>query len=236
MRLPTYHKQNVDPRAISIAFKDLAQKHPEAELEIVALEKRGSDSFNVKVQTAPEVDKSALSAEYFSDYYHLRALAQEQKSLLAEKYSRIDRLEQMISTALRPPFFNVIQGDFMPQNNDTETFNNHFEGATVGNFANKLTDDSRQQAKQNIYDSNQRQSLSDAAREIQNLLNQLEETNPNSTETEQVIYVNSRISPTVKERVVSSLQAGGEAAIEKFLNNPYINVGKAIVKAWINPG
>ncbi|HEY9301326.1 MAG TPA: pentapeptide repeat-containing protein, partial [Phormidium sp.] len=36
--LDLYHNQNVDPRAIAIAFKQLAENHPEAELEIVAIE------------------------------------------------------------------------------------------------------------------------------------------------------------------------------------------------------
>ncbi|MEM8506056.1 MAG: hypothetical protein AAF716_23265 [Cyanobacteria bacterium P01_D01_bin.1] len=32
------------------------------------------------------------------------------------------------------------------------------------------------------------------------------------------------------------LQAGGEAAVEEFLDNPYINVAKAIIKRWMQPG
>ncbi|WP_242072071.1 hypothetical protein [Nostoc sp. FACHB-110] len=35
--LDLYHNQGVDPRAIAIAFKNLAENHPEAELEIVAM-------------------------------------------------------------------------------------------------------------------------------------------------------------------------------------------------------
>jgi uncharacterized protein YjbI with pentapeptide repeats len=41
--LDLYHNQGVDPRAIAISFKQLAENHPEAELEIVAMEKRGLD-------------------------------------------------------------------------------------------------------------------------------------------------------------------------------------------------
>jgi hypothetical protein len=32
---------------------------------------------------------------------------------------------------------------------------------------------------------------------------------------------------------VGALQSGSEAAIEEFLDNPYINVGKAIIKGWL---
>jgi hypothetical protein len=50
-----------------------------------------------------------------------------------------------------------------------------------------------------------------------------------------VAYINDETTPSFKRRVASALQAGGETAIEEFLDNPYINVGKAIVKGWIKP-
>jgi len=41
--LDLYHTQNIDPRAIAIALRNLAQNNPEAELEIKALERRGNN-------------------------------------------------------------------------------------------------------------------------------------------------------------------------------------------------
>jgi len=116
--LDLYHSQDVDPRAISIAFKKLSQNHPDADLEIVAMEKRGQNSLNLKVRTAPTADKSELSAEYFTDYNQLKALSEARLLLLMEKDDRIRSLEQMIQTALHQPTFNVetVQGDFMPEN------------------------------------------------------------------------------------------------------------------------
>jgi hypothetical protein len=80
-----------------------------------------------------------------------------------------------------------------------------------------------------------KKTLAEAAMEIQQLLKQLEQTNPNATETEKVTYVNDETTPSFKRRVVGALQSGSEAAIEEFLDNPYVNVGKAIVKGWIKP-
>jgi uncharacterized protein YjbI with pentapeptide repeats len=116
--LDLYHSQDVDPRAISIAFKKLSQTYPEAKLEIVAMEKRGQGSFNLKVRTAATADKSELSSEYFADYNQLKALSEARLLLLAEKDDRIHSLEQMIQTALHQPTFTVetVQGDFMPEN------------------------------------------------------------------------------------------------------------------------
>jgi len=81
--------------------------------------------------------------------------------------------------------------------------------------------------------SEQKQTLANAAEEIQNLLKTLEQAHPNATVTDKVAYVNGETTPDFKRRVVGALQAGSEAAIEEFLDNPYVNVVKAIVKGWV---
>jgi len=86
-----------------------------------------------------------------------------------------------------------------------------------------------------LIQSEQKKTLAEAAEEIQNLLRQLEQVNPAATETEKIAYVNYETTPSLKHRVVGALQAGGETAIEEFLDNPYVNVGKAIVKGWMKP-
>ncbi|MEH2365551.1 pentapeptide repeat-containing protein [Nostoc sp.] len=108
--LDLYHNQGVDPRAVAIAFKNLAENHPEAELEIVAMEKRGDDKILLRAKTAVGSDKSQLSAEYFDDYNQLKALSQSQQLLLVEKDKRIISLENMVDTALKQPKFYT-QGD-----------------------------------------------------------------------------------------------------------------------------
>ncbi|MDF5714734.1 MAG: hypothetical protein PUP93_12820 [Rhizonema sp. NSF051] len=60
--LDLYHNQGVDPRAIAISFKQLAENHPEAELRIVGMEVRGEDKFLLRAKTATTVDKSELNA------------------------------------------------------------------------------------------------------------------------------------------------------------------------------
>ena len=81
--------------------------------------------------------------------------------------------------------------------------------------------------------SEEKRTLAEAAKEIQNLLKQLEHSKPGATEGEKIAYINDETTPSFKRRVINALQAGGEAAIEEFLDNPYINVGKATVKGWM---
>lgn len=80
--LDLYHNQNVDPRAIAISFKQLAENHPEAELRIVGMEVKGEDKFLIKAKTAPQIDKSELSAEYFENYNQLKGLPEQEMRLL----------------------------------------------------------------------------------------------------------------------------------------------------------
>lgn len=81
--------------------------------------------------------------------------------------------------------------------------------------------------------SEQKKSLAEAAEEIQKLLKQLEQSNTNATDSDKIAYVNDETSLGFKRRVVGALQAGGEAAFEEFLGNPYVNIGKAVVKGWM---
>ncbi|MBW4449176.1 MAG: pentapeptide repeat-containing protein [Spirirestis rafaelensis WJT71-NPBG6] len=153
--LDLYHNQGVDPRAIAISFKQLAENNPDAELEIVAMEKRGQDKFLLCAKTAATAGKSELSAEYFDTYNHLKALPEREiKLLIAEKDSRIRSLETMIVTALeRPNFYAETynnQGDTMPKKEsnfnlqgaqfggglvDAETVNAHQIGGNITNNA-----------------------------------------------------------------------------------------------------
>jgi len=129
----------------------------------------------------------------------------------------------------------------MPRNNDFHIVSGSVYGNYIGgniankNIANNISANARHQANQDIYWSEQQQTLAEAAKEIQQLLEQLAKMNPNPTEAEKIEYVNDETTPSFKRRVVGALQAGSEAAIEEFLDNPYVNVGKAIVKGWKKP-
>jgi len=87
---------------------------------------------------------------------------------------------------------------------------------------------------QHNYASEQRETLADAAAEIQKLLKQLEQKNPTTTEVEKVAYINDETTPSFKRRVSNALKASGETAIDEFiLENKYLKVVKAAVKGWL---
>lgn len=110
-----------------------------------------------------------------------------------------------------------------------DTYNVH-QAAAVGK--NARSDNN------NFYLSPQQsKNLAEAAKEIQNLLEELEKSNSHATEDQKICYVNDNTTPNFKRRVVSALQAGGETAIDEFiLENKYLKVVKEVLKDWIKSG
>ncbi len=66
-------------------------------------------------------------------------------------------------------------------------------------------------------------------------MKQLESNNPAATDAEKTAFVTASIPPNNRQRFVGALQAGGKEALKELLDNPYINVGVAIVEGWQNP-
>jgi uncharacterized protein YjbI with pentapeptide repeats len=124
--LDLYHNRNVDPRAIAIAFKQLSKNNPEAQLQIVAMESKGSDKFLLRVQTTEIANKSDLSEEYSQTYQKVRELSpMEQEHLFAEKDARIESLEQMLQKAIERPSFTISQVEkIMTQNSGIDISGN----------------------------------------------------------------------------------------------------------------
>jgi AbiTii len=84
--------------------------------------------------------------------------------------------------------------------------------------------------------SEQKQSLSEVAEEIQQLLKQLEQIHPAATDEEKMTYVSDETTPNFKRRAVAAFLAGSETAIDEFiLENKSVKVVKSAIKAWLEP-
>jgi uncharacterized protein YjbI with pentapeptide repeats len=125
--LDLYHSQDIDPRAISIALKNLSTNHPEQEIRFVAIERRGNNGLNIRFTTAPGADKSELSHEYFTDYARIKKelpIAVQLK--LAERDAAIRTLkgtiDQFIEASRHQPKIHaetiqIIQGELIMTQN-----------------------------------------------------------------------------------------------------------------------
>jgi HEAT repeat protein len=112
-------------------------------------------------------------------------------------------------------------------------------GANIGNFAETVQGD--QNATQHNYAAPQH--LTEAATEIQKLLEQLAQSNP-AIVTEQdravaleTLHQEIKRNPTLKSRLVSALKAGGtealKIALEAVFKNPFVAIPVETIKGWI---
>ncbi|NJK28452.1 MAG: hypothetical protein HC925_08335 [Coleofasciculaceae cyanobacterium SM2_3_26] len=81
----------------------------------------------------------------------------------------------------------------------------------------------------NTYASPDRQSLAEAAAEIQQLLEQLSQNYPTKTASEKANVATKAIvaieeKPGVKSKILKALKAGGAATFMELVNHPVINI------------
>ncbi|MFP5271786.1 hypothetical protein [Coleofasciculus sp.] len=105
-------------------------------------------------------------------------------------------------------------------------------------FGGGFAGDGGTQIGEILNDYSSKQSLDEAAAEIQQLLKQLEETNPTTTETEKMIVAAKaadeiKNNPTLKARVMGALKSGGTEAFKEAVDNPLVNVLVAIIQGWM---
>ncbi len=234
--LDLYHSQYVDPRAIAISFKQLAENYPDAELRIAGVEVRGEseDKILLRAKTVQSADKSQLSAGYFEIYNQVKALTdKEVKALMAEKDRRIRGLETMVVTALKSPSF-YLQGD-------TVMSGDYIEGDYIqqqGSFAIGINKGEIKAEKiAGTINKSQKQNILETTAEIQGLLEQLEKSYPVDTTTGKMALATEAIAqiennPTLTKRILSALATGGVKAFEQLLNHPAASFVIGALEDW----
>lgn len=135
--LDLYHNQTIDPRAIAIAFHELREQNPNADLELVSIEKRGRlrDKFLIRAEASPQADLSELSKKYFDRYEYLLTLPPEAiRTLIIEKEEQVKMLSNIVNTAVSKPSHTTIdnyfeQGDnLMPGSSKYDMRGSQFAG------------------------------------------------------------------------------------------------------------
>ena len=114
--LDLYHTEGVDPRAIAIALRNLAQNDPDAQMEMRSMEKRGNN-FLIRLATSPEANRSQLNEKYFKYYNETKQLSEIEKATLSGKNEDTKIIENSIYFVYNRNTLNVEtyinQGDTM---------------------------------------------------------------------------------------------------------------------------
>ena len=237
-------RNGINWEAFAYSFQQLQVKAGTTDLSIQAIENKGDGDFVIRVNTPPGADKAEIQRFVEQEYQvKLKAIEDKYRYQLQAKEELIEECRQKSTDLLeitkilagRETLITVENKAVAESKDNSNTFNNDFKEAKIGNVANQVNDNARQQAKQYNYASPEKQTLAEAAAEIQKLLKQLQQNNPDATEAQQEAFVSAAIAPTKKERLINALKEGGQGAIEEFLDNPYLNVAIRIIEGWRNP-
>ena len=223
-------KDGIDWQTFLTAFRELQIESESGELSVRAIEKKRDGAFVIRVDTPAGANKETIEASFWDKYQPLLEAKDREIKLLSEQkefYSQqTESYEEQIEV-IRKDNTRLIGIVETMVEKETSKVNMTFN-APVNTVAGNV------EGNQNIYAPEQ-QTLAEAAAEIQKLLKQLKQTNPDATPEQQQAYVDAAIPRTLKEKCIDALQAGGETAIDEFFDNPFAKVGKAIVSAWIQP-
>lgn len=237
-------RNGVDWAALLISLEKLRVEADGAELSIQAIENKNDGAFVVRVNVPPEADKATVET-YLKHEYELALKVLDEKyryelkakDVEIESYRRENtNLIKLAEWASNRPI--IVQATATAEHKSmSETFNTDLRGANITNYANKLQDNARQQAILHNYAPEQRQTLAQAAAEIQQLLDQLSQTYPTTTQTEKMTLVTKAVeaiekNPTLKARVVGALKAGGVETLKELIDNPLVNVLLAALEGW----
>lgn len=109
--------------------------------------------------------------------------------------------------------------------------------ANIGGFVDTAQSGSQQTFNQNISAPEQKQNLAEAAAEIQQLLEQLSQsyrtdTEPGKEALAKEVVQRIENNPTLMQKTISALSAGGTAALEQLLSHPAASFVIAALDDW----
>jgi|GEM_PF-299795 uncharacterized protein YjbI with pentapeptide repeats len=241
----------IDWKAFFLSFQNLQVEYGDRPISIQAIENKNGGAFVIRLNVPPDLDKGAIERQAMELYkVQLAALEARYRSELHAKDREIEiyreqstNLWELVRLRANQPVNNYItvEASAVAESKSTsETYNNDQRGAYIANNANKLEGNARQQAKQYNYTTEQKQNLAEAAADIQQLLEQLSQTYPTTTQAEKIAVAAKAAeeieqNPVLRLRVISALKAGGVEALKELVDHPLMNILLAALEGWQNP-
>jgi uncharacterized protein YjbI with pentapeptide repeats len=129
--------------------------------------------------------------------------------------------ESESNTPKRVSNFNLQNSQFAGGLVDAETITANHIGGSISN-----------------YTSEERQTLAEAAAEIQQLLQQLEQTYPTTSSADKIAVVAKAINEieknsTLKARVIRALKASGTEAFKELIDHPLVTILITSIEGWL---
>ena len=229
-------REGVDWEAFAYSFANTQIVNEDTSLTIQSIENKGDGTVVIRVGVPPNANKEKIDGDFWKGYEfahqtletHYQARLEDKDNHINQLFNFVNQLQEKLGEV--PKLMSEAKKEYHIHGSAVSVGN---EGNQAG-FAGKVEGDLI--GTQNNYPAEKQQTLAEAAKEIQKLLKQLEETNPTATEVEQQGYVSALVPSNLKGKFVSALQAGWKESIKELLDNSYLNVAIATLEGWQSAG
>ncbi len=241
--LDLYHRQNINAVVAITVLKGLTENYP-VQFELVGLEKRGENQFVIRLKVFGQTSHFQLQREYYARYEQTLPLYDPNK-LMSNTDVVVEEIIQAVKENPGTHIENlhnqgiVITGGSVSMSGDrninAETYYEQSGKFGIGHMSGgEIKGNAKVAAEIN---EAEKQNLADAATEIQQLLEQLSETNPTTTYKEKTAVVGEVVdriesNPTLKAKVINALKAGGTEAFKEAIDHPLVNILVATIEGW----
>lgn len=237
----------IDWSAFLTSFQGLQIENNEGNLSIQAIEKKYDGSFVVRVDIPNNSDKAEIESKFYKKYeQELKILESKYRQELQAKDRELQAKNREIIEIYQQQsanMYNIVQtlaanrtiNMEVKAMNEGNTYNQsgqigigHVSGGTIQQGAKVA----------GVIHEAQDKSIAEVAKEIQDLLNQLEKTYPTNSISDQMVVATEIIKqiendPTWKERVINAGKQGGLAFLEKSFDNPIGALLINAIKGWV---
>lgn len=216
--------------------------------ELVALAQNTDNNSNICIYLSPEIESLLVASlggrtsvqlrvgsvsvkgiiEAVQDIILRWALKLEKDGIIGEGMT-FSKQEKAIASSHN--YYNIFTEN-LGEKSMSNIQNNDFRAANIGGGVA-----GRDYTGDVIHNHAAQQNLAEAAREIQQLLKQLEQSYPTDTLTQKAVVAEEAIkrienNPTLKERVIGALKSAGKEAFKEAVAHPLVNVLMAGIEGW----
>jgi len=215
--------KGVDWKAFSYSFVNTQVENEGTPLAIRSIENKGEGVVLIRVAVPPDADKGKIHNDFLQGYeFAQKTLEHQFQARLEDKDKEINRLFILLNQSTQ------IQGEVQKLMADKSGIQQNFYG-NIGNAAGNVEGD--QKTVQHNYAPEQKQTLAEAAAEIQQLLKQLETQgySPEAAQQQVASDLAKRVhsNPEAKSRLAQLIRYLGDAAANGLIGEAVVTVLKS---------
>ena len=219
--------KGVDWRAFTYSFHKTQIENEGTPLAIRSIENKGDGVVLIRVSIPQDIDKGKVYNDFIQGYeFAQKALGSQYQSRLEDKDKEINRLFCLVNQ------FSEKLGEVPKIMAETPKIQQSFH-APVGSVAGEVQGD--QKTIQHNYAPEQKQTLTEAATEIHNLLKQLQSEGFSLDDAQKQVASNlvnrAQNNPTFKSRLESWARYLGDAAANGLIGEAVVTVFKSVLQS-----